>query len=549
MKKYKKHIAAAAELVPPPNFAKVEDGIYRSALPSELNFTIFVRGAYPEENLNLSGPGIFDFSSLGLKEQRCEKSSSSDPLQARKASNRLPCCLPEETTKLIPNSALREKSSTQIDGVRFGGLSFHLCQLYPYAESEYELAVPQMLIHMCKMPPLSNEQRYWLTKGFLHAQGTTPAEVAAVEAAGELLGGSTAYLNMEPGDCHGDDSAISAIVKAGITRVVVGMRNPLHHLRGAGIRALRGEGLQVDVLGEDLQSKLFEDALKSCRIVNAPLLYRAASRVPFSVLKYAMTLDARCPGGRVFELLGRSDAVIVGGNTVRRDNPRLTARHGGQHVPVRIVMSQTLNLPECGGSLAAPAISAGVIHKVYAFVAPKVIGGKHAPTPVGELGMVEMTQALDLLDVNYEQIGQAFWGHGLENLLSSQTTDMVGPDMLVSGFFSQFQTWLLLFHQLNETFAIDPSVSQFESKIIFFYKTWDPYGALSNFSHHPIQMPDDKLAMSVTWQSVEHYYQANKFTGVNDPMALECLTSIKSAASPEKAARKGRTLQSSTLRW
>uniref|UniRef100_A0A7N0VGR2 Riboflavin biosynthesis protein PYRR, chloroplastic n=2 Tax=Kalanchoe fedtschenkoi TaxID=63787 RepID=A0A7N0VGR2_KALFE len=433
-------------------------------------------------------------------------------------------------------------------------------------------------------------------EGFLYAQGTTPAEVAAVEAAGELSRGSTAYLNMEPGDCHGDDSAISALVKAGITRVVVGMRHPLCHLRGAGIRALRSEGLQVDVLGEDLRSKIFEDALKSCRMVNAPLLYRAASRVPFSVLKYAMTLDGKIAASsghaswissklsrsRVFELRGRSDAVIVGGNTVRRDNPRLTARHGGRHVPARIVMSQTLNLPEvanlwdvtevptivvtqrganrsfqrllaakgvevvefdmlnprdvmeyfydrgylsilweCGGSLAAPAISAGVIHKVYAFVAPKIIGGKHAPTPVGELGMVEMTQALDLIDVSYEQ---------------------VGPDMLISGFLQPIPDLAPVIPSVDETYAIDPSVAEFESKIIFFYKTWDPYGAFSNFSHHPIHMSDDS-GNYVTWQSVEHYYQANKFVGGDDPMAEEYLNAIKSAASPEEAARLGRRLQ------
>lgn len=47
---------------------------------------------------------------------------------------------------------------------------------------------------------------------------------------------------------------------------------------------------------------------------------------------------------------------------------------------------------ECGGTLAAPAIASGVIHKVLAFVAPKIIGGARAPTPVGELGNVEMTQ-------------------------------------------------------------------------------------------------------------------------------------------------------------
>lgn len=43
--------------------------------------------------------------------------------------------------------------------------------------------------------------------------------------------------------------------------------------------------------------------------------------------------------------------------------------------------------------------------QVFAFVAPKIIGGRNAPSPVGELGMVEMTQALDLIDVCYEQVG------------------------------------------------------------------------------------------------------------------------------------------------
>ena len=49
----------------------------------------------------------------------------------------------------------------------------------------------------------------------------------------------------------------------------------------------------------------------------------------------------------VFEQRARSDAVIVGGNTVRRDNPRLTTRREGpSHQPVRVVMSRTLELPE-----------------------------------------------------------------------------------------------------------------------------------------------------------------------------------------------------------
>lgn len=46
-----------------------------------------------------------------------------------------------------------------------------------------------------------------------------------------------------------------------------------------------------------------------------------------------------------------------------------------------------------------------LLMQVHAFVAPKIIGGKNAPSPVGELGMVEMTQALELIDVSYEQVG------------------------------------------------------------------------------------------------------------------------------------------------
>ncbi len=51
---------------------------------------------------------------------------------------------------------------------------------------------------------------------------------------------------------------------------------------------------------------------------------------------------------------------------------------------------------ECGGKLAAPAITDGTIHKAMAFIAPKLVGGVQAPTPVGELGNVEMTQVPSL---------------------------------------------------------------------------------------------------------------------------------------------------------
>ncbi|KAI0524558.1 hypothetical protein KFK09_003932 [Dendrobium nobile] len=176
---------------------------------------------------------------------------------------------------------------------------------------------------------------------------------------------------------------------------------------------------------------------------------------------------------------------------------------------------------ECGGELAAPAISSGVIHKVYAFIAPKIIGGRGAPSPVGELGMIQMSQALDLIDVSIEAIG---------------------PDILVSGFLHPIPDLSPVIPSIHETAALDPTVSPYESKIIFFYKTWDPFGAFSNFSPHSIIMPDE-TGVPCIWPTVEHFYQAQKFLGVDNPLAKGLIEQIKCTRSPEEAARIGRKVQ------
>lgn len=73
-----------------------------------------------------------------------------------------------------------------------------------------------------------------------------------------------------------------------------------------------------------------------------------------------------------------------------------------------------------------------------------------------------------------------------------------------------------------------------------FYKACDEWGALSNFSPHPISMPEGG-GRSREWRSVEHYYQAQKFAGVAG--AEEVVEAIWVAASPEEAARIGRRTQ------
>eukprot|EP00891_Asterochloris_glomerata_P009033 jgi/Astpho2/9033/fgenesh1_pm.00133_%23_32_t len=451
-----------------------------------------------------------------------------------------------------------------------------------------------------------------IAEAFQYAQGTQSAEVLAVAQAAGSAQEATAYLNMETGDCHGDASSTAALVAAGVRRVVVGMRHPLPHFRGQALQAYSAAGLAVE--DSNLTVALSAHATP-CDFVLQALLHRAVTGKPLGVFKYAMTLDGKIATSsghsawvssstsrqQVFETRARSDAVVVGGETVRRDNPRLTTRREGGHMPMRIVMSRTLDLPqdanlwdtsiaptavmtqlgartafqrqlqdrgvevvqfdfltpegvaaychergflqclwECGGMLAAPAISGGALHKALAFIAPKLVGGVRAPSPVGELGNVEMTQALQLVDVQWQPSG---------------------PDILMTGYLPSSGGLMALHTALAaaEGNALTGSrqsdaaegLGQTPSTAAEFYKTWERYGSLSNFSPHPIWMPEEpgRHGQGRWWPTLEHYYQAQKFNwdcrrGLQDLRQAAAIQSdIAAAASPEEAARIGRRAQ------
>ncbi|MFO0048259.1 MAG: dihydrofolate reductase family protein, partial [Pseudanabaena sp.] len=63
---------------------------------------------------------------------------------------------------------------------------------------------------------------------------------------------------------------------------------------------------------------------------------------------------------------------------------------------------------ECGGRLGAAAIKAKMVQKVYAFIAPKLIGGFAAPSPIDDLGLMLMTDAMELSRSQFQQIGTDF---------------------------------------------------------------------------------------------------------------------------------------------
>ncbi|WP_017319250.1 bifunctional diaminohydroxyphosphoribosylaminopyrimidine deaminase/5-amino-6-(5-phosphoribosylamino)uracil reductase RibD [Mastigocladopsis repens] len=308
-------------------------------------------------------------------------------------------------------------------------------------------------------------------EGFHPRAGEPHAEVFALQAAGERARGASIYVSLEPCNHYGRTPPCSeALIAAGIAKVVVGMVDPNPLVAGGGIARLRGAGIEVVVGVEE----------EACKKLNEGFIHRILHHRPLGILKYAMTLDGKIATttghstwvtnqdarSEVHQLRAACDAVIVGGNTVRQDNPYLTSHRQGAHNPLRVVMSRSLNLPqkahlwqtaeaptvvltekgantdfqellrkhsvevveltpltpdqvmgylyeqgfcsvlwECGGLLAANAIAQGAVQKVLAFIAPKIIGGVHAPTPVGDLGFTTMTEALSLERVEIRVVG------------------------------------------------------------------------------------------------------------------------------------------------
>ena len=319
-------------------------------------------------------------------------------------------------------------------------------------------------------------------EGFHPQAGEPHAEVFALRAAGDRARGATLYVNLEPCSHFGrTPPCADAVVAAGLARVVVGMVDPDSRVSGRGIRRLRNAGIEV-IEGVDSQD---------CQALNEAFIHRVTHHQPLGILKYAMTLDGKIATVQghsawvsgtpartyVHQLRSQSDAVIVGTNTVRLDNPQLTSHRvtdleGGSqppHNPLRVVMSRSLKMPlaaklwqthltptlvftertadlemqqhlrqqnvevialetltpkvvmtclyergcstvlwESGGQLAAAAIAEGCIQKVLAFIAPKIVGGVAAPSPVGDLGFVEMTQALPIQRVTWTRVGEDF---------------------------------------------------------------------------------------------------------------------------------------------
>ncbi|MDZ7663433.1 bifunctional diaminohydroxyphosphoribosylaminopyrimidine deaminase/5-amino-6-(5-phosphoribosylamino)uracil reductase RibD [Thiohalophilus sp.] len=197
-------------------------------------------------------------------------------------------------------------------------------------------------------------------EGWHERAGEAHAEVHALQAAGEQANGSTAYVTLEPCCHHGRTPPCSeALIQAGVSRVVVAMRDPHSQVDGGGISQLQAAGIAVD-------SGLME---AQARQLNPGFIRRMQRGRPYVRLKLAMSLDGRTAmaSGESQWITGaaarqdvqhwraRSSAILTGVGTVLADDPSMTVRlEQAERQPLRVIVDTHLSTPANATILQQP---------------------------------------------------------------------------------------------------------------------------------------------------------------------------------------------------
>ena len=260
------------------------------------------------------------------------------------------------------------------------------------------------------------------------------------------------------------------MISSGIKKVYISIQDPDKRVSGKGIKLLKEAGIEVDL------GLCKEESLE----LNKDFIHRNITKKAFGVLKWAMSIDGRIAlkNGKskwitneesrslVHSFRAEFDAIIIGGNTLRRDNPILTTRGYRNPEPLRVVFTKSLDLPsksnlwdctkaktiviydsstanesylsripkcvevekvlsdnpeliskilakrgcnkvlwECGPSLATAAIQSNCIQEIITFIAPKILGGENSMTPFGDFEFKEMNEIIKLSDSEVSLIG------------------------------------------------------------------------------------------------------------------------------------------------
>ncbi len=187
-------------------------------------------------------------------------------------------------------------------------------------------------------------------KGYHKKAGTPHAEINAMRQATDVIAGATMYVTLEPCNHTGKTPPCTrAIVECGISRVVVGMKDPNPLVNGTGIAFLENCGVAVS-------SGVLE---QECEELNFAFIKHITTGLPWVIMKAGVSLDGRLnyqqgKSGWItgneslieaHKLRNRVDAILVGCRTIAIDNPSLTTRlpYGRTKDPVRVIVDSNLS--------------------------------------------------------------------------------------------------------------------------------------------------------------------------------------------------------------
>jgi len=301
-----------------------------------------------------------------------------------------------------------------------------------------------------------------ISEGYHQKAGMPHAEAMAFNNLKHDPYGGTLYVNLEP-CCHKGKTppCVDRIISSGIKKVFISIKDPDLRVAGKGIKLLENSGIEVNL------GLCEHEALE----LNKAFIYKNLNRSSYGVLKWAMSVDGRVglKNGQskwitteksrslVHKLRADFDAIIIGGNTLRKDNPILTTRGLKKIEPLRVVFTRTLDLPteaylwdtqlsntlvvydsstanegylkripnnveiekissddpkllskiladkgcnkvlwECGPELATAAVKGGCIQEFITFIAPKILGGKNGMNPFSDFEFESMDEIIKL---------------------------------------------------------------------------------------------------------------------------------------------------------
>ena len=262
------------------------------------------------------------------------------------------------------------------------------------------------------------------------------------------------YVTLEPCSTTGRTGPCTdAIIRAGIKQVVIGVTDPNPRHAGKGIAMLRKEAIRVraGVLADD------------CSILNEAYNKWIRTQRPFIIAKCGMSLDGRltAPPGETRwitsttsrlharRLRAQVDAILVGGGTLRSDNPRLTVRQRGAKQPWRIIVSYSGVFPKRARVFTDRYAERTLVYKSDLDLILRELGEKGITSVLVEGGGDLLGQLLDrrLIDkvqiylgpcmvggpvVGFSGKGAGSTGEGVR--LGETRYEKIGPDVCIVGY-------------------------------------------------------------------------------------------------------------------